>query len=390
MTATLSSSDRTSSPSPQRRRSRHRSGGRTHMREATWTFLAAALLFPLRTPVGALYLIEPVIILLAMGQVLGGRKLVIHKLAVPLTGLLIYGLAFFLVDGADQPPAMNQLRGLVVATAATVAIASWRSIDYAWFIRGSLAVVLLSCLEVATQSPLIAGAAVGYLSEGQARVLGPFGPGPAATVVMIGLYSAVRARRWPTGAVLLLGIFLLASRTHVLGVVAMVVAASISRTQRLPSRIALVAGGAAVSIGIVLAADVNVFVRRSIMISATSASSRTELWALAVDAIRSNWLLGAGPAQPALSIAGTSVHYAHSQYLTPLMHFGVAGLLLSGAALLILCRSLFARGHGALAFGFLVIAVFGEYIVPASALLAIGSVFVVATVRLPWRGPTDV
>jgi hypothetical protein len=390
MTATLSGSDRVPSPSPERRRSRYESVARDRLREAIAVFLAAALLVPLGTPVGTLYLVEPVVIIVAMVQALGAKKPVIHKLAVPFIGLVIYGSVFVLVDSAGEPAALNQLRGLVVATAVTVAIASWRSISYAWFVRAGLAVLLLSCVEVATQSPLIPGAAVGYLSEGQARVLGPFGPGPGATVVMIGLYCAVRARRWPTSVVLLLGILLLASRTHVLGVVAVVVAASTSRTQRFSYRLALVAGGIALSIGIVLVADVNVFVQRSIMISSASASSRTGLWALAVASLQSNWLLGAGPAQPALSVAGTTVHYAHSQYLTPLLHFGLAGLVLAGAALFVLCRTLLTRGHGPLAVGFLVIAIFGEYIVPASSLLAIGSVFVLATVRLPRRDRVDV
>lgn len=326
--------------------------------------LAFVSCVPLLTPYGALYPIE--VFLCVSAAVLAARR----GMRLRLTGalllvllLLLYLLSLAAITDSLVAVARSSGRPLVLLAAA-ILIADNVSSSSTWL--KLVHPVALGCLvllgvELLLGHPLLSGVNVGYLDSQTLRVQGPIGSGPTAAVLLVASYLAFRARSSAWLMLLLVGIVLTGSRTHVVAAGLMLVLAS----GRNPSRI-LAAVLGAVSAA-VLAFRLLPGLRDRVMTPDGSFGGRDQVWEAALREAQEAWPVG----QPGGLLFGP--FQGHNQWLSLALLGGLLGLLvivlLTGAFMYRSWSSqTLALGVAVLATGFA-----GEFLVPIIPAEGIGS-----------------
>lgn len=347
------------------------------MRKSTiWAVLALLAIIPITTPVGTLYLAEPMLFGGAVVTLLrrAGSTSLPPRLVPPLV-LLALTLAGSVVVGhySGLGYVGHQLRALIDLGSAVVLIANLR-VDVAVVHRALLrmCVLLVGALVFERITSYTWDATKLFADVDRSyRVSGPLGPGATANVLFAGAYVAISRRRWPTAAILAVGMLLLASRAHLVALAVLYVALALAARLKPRQLVAgALAGGAAAllvpgGVSRLLAAAQGSEQRRS----------RGAVWEqVFADTTWGDIWFGVGPGNFVHFPNSRTVTYqAHSQYLTPIVDVGLIGL----TCLVVVVLGLWHRARRTATVPFLVAwlaaSVFGEFVFAPTVPLMLGA-----------------
>lgn len=356
--------------------------------QTTRVQLIAALLLigclPIPTPLGSLYLIEPFLYVLAMHAAASRRRrlevptICLFALAIPVGALVHAGAGL----RGEWPDVIDGTRAVLLVTSGILYIANnhltsfdWRKI-VGYMGPGMAILVIVERVVGITWNQNSSAALIA------ARASGPLGPGPTASLILAAVYLATSLHRWPSFAISVAGLFLLASRAHLIAVAVLIFWEF--RPSRFNARIAIRLG-ALTLIALVLFP----YARTRLIHAATiseSRRSRTEVWSAALDQtspLKSVIGIGPGAFRYEVPQVRAVIVYAHSQYITLWLEEGVIGMVVTGAVIYFALR--YGRKNDALglAVAVLVACVFGEFLLSTAVPAAIGAVFVWAVLLVP-------
>lgn len=330
---------------------------------------------PITTPVGTLYLAEPMLVAAAAVVLLRHGGAVRVPRVVPALLLLLATLAATVVVGHYDGLGYvgHQMRALTDLIAGVLVIANLRrdrAVIWAAFNRMCLLLVAALVFERITSYTWDASKLFADIDRSY-RVSGPLGPGATANVLFAGTYVAVSRRRWPTAALMVVGMLLLASRAHLVAIAVLYVGLAVAA--RLKPR-QLIAGALA---GGVAAFLVPGGVQRLLAVTqgAEQRRSRGDVWGqVFADTTWHDLWFGLGPGNFVNFPNSRTVTYqAHSQYLTPVVDLGLIGLGCLAAIVLGLWHR--ARRTGTVPFlaAWLVASIFGEFVFAPTVPLCLGA-----------------
>lgn len=342
--------------------------------------LMLALIIPLPTPIGRIYLAEPAIYLAMLLVFARSPNLRLPVHAVAAVVLAVIATAD-LVTGVGAAPSLAQAQVRAAALFAGTVLVLWNAPGLAVRIVSALpafalGVTMMCAIEALGLYVWLPENSIGYVGD-RVRVLGPLQPGPTAMLLLPALYLALRSRRLGWSGACLTGILITGSRAHLLG--AVVFFAVAFRPQKFDRR-----SIGAMLIAVAVGVSTPIGLARIVGALTGDRGGRLEIWRAGIAELT---LWGKGPGgfifdRP----AGGTITYTHNQYLTPVVNYGLIGLIVTIALVGSALRMCSRRHMLPLFAGSAVAAMFGEFLFGASVAGAIGAVPLWAILAVPVQG----
>lgn len=323
------------------------------------------LLLPIPIPAGTLYLAEPVLYAAAANTAVRQRfKARFPHFALGATVAVVLAVMVAVLVGrhGGLGHAQHQFRAVIVLTAGIIAVSNTRR-PPALLIRlvADVACGLAILLAVERVTGLVWDHSKLFATVDRSyRVSGPLGPGHTASILLAGLYVTVRTRRTLATGLILAGMLLVASRAHLIGTAVMLswafLAGRLTRRQIVSLFATGLAAWALVPSGVARLLDAATGTERN--------RSRLVVWEAVFD--QTSWAdfwVGLGPGGFSIELSSiATASFAHSQYLTAWVDWGVIGI----AGLVVVVAGLWHRstrtGTRPLVVGWLTAAIFGEFV----------------------------